>query len=54
MVAYGEGKQQVGRKHVAGAASDTIGIGGKRRVWPWAAAGSLLAVAGGLAWALSR
>ena len=54
MVAYGEGKQQVGRKHVADAASDTIGIGGKRRVWPWAAAGSLLAVAGGLAWALSR
>lgn len=54
MVAYGEGKQQVGRKHVTGAANDTVGLGGKRRVWPWAAAGSLLAVAGGLAWALSR
>lgn len=54
MVAYGEGKQQVGSKHVAGAASDTVGIRGKRRVWPWAAAGSLLAAAGGLAWALTR
>ena len=53
MVAYGQGRQEVTDKHVAEAARDTITK--KRRVWPWAAASvSLLAAAGGLAWALTR
>ena len=53
MVAYGQGRQEVTDKHVAEAARDTITK--KRRVWPWAAASvSVLAAAGGLAWALTR
>jgi MSHA biogenesis protein MshM len=53
MVAYGQGRQEVTRKHVAEAARDTITV--KRRKWPWAvAAVSLLATAGGLFWALTR
>lgn len=52
MVAYGEGKQEVTRKHVAGAARDTITV--KRRLWPWAASCSLLAAAGGVVWAIAK
>ena len=53
MVAYGQGKQEVSRAHVVLAARDTISP--RRRLWPWAAAAcSLLAAAGGLAWALSK
>lgn len=53
MVAYGQGKQEVTRGHVSEAARDTLTA--KRRLWPWAAAScSLLAAAGGLAWALTR
>ncbi|RJG14472.1 ExeA family protein [Massilia cavernae] len=53
MVAYGEGRQQVSRKHVAEAARDTGAV--KRRLWPWLGGFSvLLAAAGGLAWALTQ
>lgn len=52
MVAYGQGKQEVMRTHVAEAARDTITV--KRRLWPWAASFSVLAAAGGLAWALTK
>jgi MSHA biogenesis protein MshM len=53
MLSYGQGKQQVSRVHVKEAARDTLAA--PRRFWPWLAAGSsLLAAAGGLAWALTR
>ena len=54
MLSFGQGKQQVNRRHVGDAASDTIGR--KRRVWPWLAAGSLLLliVAGALTWILKQ
>jgi MSHA biogenesis protein MshM len=59
MLAYGEGKQQVEKKHVALAAEDTVGrrdpgsAAGAR--WPWmvAAAGVLMA-AGSVAWAVLK
>lgn len=59
MLAYGEGKQQVEKKHVALAAEDTVGrrdpgsTPGVR--WPWmvAAAGVLMA-AGSVAWAVLK
>jgi MSHA biogenesis protein MshM len=53
MLSYGQGKQQVGARHVRDAARDTIAT--RRRVWPWlAAAGGLAAAAAGLTWALVR
>ncbi len=53
MVAYGEGRQQVSRQHVAIAARDTVTV--KRRLWPWLGAASVvLAAAGGLAWTLTQ
>jgi MSHA biogenesis protein MshM len=52
MLAYGQGRQQVARGHVAAAASDTLPV--RRLVWPWLAAGATLAAAGGAAWAFIR
>jgi MSHA biogenesis protein MshM len=52
MLSYGQGKQQVSRRHLNDAARDTIAS--KRRVWPWLAAFSLLLAAGGLTWALTK
>ncbi|HZV65461.1 MAG TPA: AAA family ATPase [Telluria sp.] len=52
MLSFGQGKQQVSRRHVADAAKDTLPA--RRRVWPWLAAASLLAAAGGLTWALVK
>jgi MSHA biogenesis protein MshM len=52
MLSFGQGKQQVSRRHVADAAKDTLPA--RRRVWPWLAAASLLAAAGGLTWALIK
>jgi MSHA biogenesis protein MshM len=54
MLSYGQGKQQVGARHVRDAARDTI-ASRRRRRWPWlAAAGGLAAAAAGLTWALVR
>jgi MSHA biogenesis protein MshM len=59
MLAYGEGRQQVEKKHVAVAALDTLG----RRVagtgaglrWPWLlAAASVFMAAGSVAWAVLK
>ncbi|GAB3409964.1 AAA family ATPase [Massilia agilis] len=44
MLCYGEGKPQVGAKHVAHAARDTI-ASRRRVVWPWVAGASALAAA---------
>ncbi|WP_317205617.1 ExeA family protein [Janthinobacterium sp.] len=52
MLGYGEGKQQVARKHVAAAARDTLAS--KRRRWPWLAGAGLLIAACGLTWALTK
>ena len=53
MLAYGQGKQQVGGAHVSTAALDTVGA--KRRTWPGLAAGGVLAGAvAGIAWAFVR
>jgi MSHA biogenesis protein MshM len=55
MLCFGEGKQQVSRRHVSLAANDTIGAIGKRQRWPWLAGGlSLLIAACGLTWALTK
>ncbi|HEX5342135.1 MAG TPA: AAA family ATPase [Duganella sp.] len=55
MLCYGEGKQQVTRRHVNLAASDTVTHQGKGRRWAWMAAGvSLLIAACGLTWALTK
>ncbi|SHN39767.1 MSHA biogenesis protein MshM [Duganella sacchari] len=54
MLCYGEGKQQVTRRHVHLAASDTVMPQGRLR-WAWMAAGvSLLIAACGLTWALTK
>ncbi|MYN30024.1 MULTISPECIES: ExeA family protein [Duganella] len=54
MLCFGEGKQQVTRRHVSLAASDTVAPARGLR-WPWMAAGvSLLIAAGGLTWALTK
>ncbi|MRW93591.1 AAA family ATPase [Duganella sp. FT80W] len=54
MLCYGEGKQQVTRRHVHLAASDTVAPSRGLR-WPWMAAGvSLLIAACGLTWALTK
>ena len=53
MLAYGQGRQQVGAGHVRTAAIDTVGA--KRRYWPWlTATGVLAGAAAGLAWAFVR
>jgi MSHA biogenesis protein MshM len=52
MLAYGQGKQQVGRSHVAAAAADTLPDRGAGR-WPLLAAATAMALAvAGVAWAL--
>ncbi|MRX11684.1 AAA family ATPase [Pseudoduganella sp. FT25W] len=54
MLCFGEGKQQVTRRHVNLAASDTV-TPSRRLRWPWLAAGvSLLIAACGLTWALTK
>ena len=57
MVAYGEGRQQVSRSHVALAASDTVAgrpswNGAWRARWPWLAGAGMLAIACTLGWTL--
>jgi MSHA biogenesis protein MshM len=52
MLAYGQGRQQVARGHVAAAARDTLPV--RRRRWPWLAASATLAAAAGAAWAFIR
>jgi MSHA biogenesis protein MshM len=53
MLAYGEGKQQVGGRHVKLAAGDTLA--GSRVRWGWLAVGvSALIAACGLTWALTK
>jgi len=55
MLCYGEGKQQVTRRHVNLAASDTLTSQSGSRRWAWMAAGvSLLIAACGLTWALTK
>lgn len=44
MLCYGEGKPQVGKQHVVGAARDTM-ASRRRLVWPWVAGASALAAA---------
>jgi MSHA biogenesis protein MshM len=54
MLCFGEGKQQVTRRHVSLAASDTVSPS-RGLPWPWMAAGvSLLIAACGLTWALTK
>ena len=53
MVAYGEGRQQVIRRHVALAASDTVASRSAWRArWPWLAGAGVLAAACTLSWTL--
>ncbi|SFV05018.1 ExeA family protein [Pseudoduganella namucuonensis] len=53
MLAYGEGRQLVEKRHVRMAAGDTVS--GQRVLWPWlAASATLLAAAGGLTWAMLK
>jgi MSHA biogenesis protein MshM len=52
MLAYGQGKHEVSRAHIADAARDTLPS--RRRVWPWLAGASALAAAAGVTWALIR
>ena len=56
MLAYGEGRQQVEKKHVVMAAKDTLGSHVAPRVrWPWlVAAASMLTAAGSVAWAVLK
>ncbi len=42
MLCYGEGKQQVGKEHVAAAARDTVSTR-RRPAWPWLVGASVLA-----------
>jgi MSHA biogenesis protein MshM len=52
MLCYGQGRQQVSRRHVSEAVRDTISA--RRPRWPWLAALALtLAAGGGLTWALN-
>jgi MSHA biogenesis protein MshM len=54
MLCFGEGKQQVVRRHVQLAARDTVTTRAGLR-WPWLAGGvSLLIAACGLTWALTK
>jgi MSHA biogenesis protein MshM len=43
MLCYGEGKQQVGKHHVANAARDTVASRRRYSVWPWVVGASVLA-----------
>lgn len=53
MLAYGQGKHQVERRHVVDAATDTLPP--RRRMWPWLAAASTVVVAAaGVTWAFIR
>src|SRR5450830_816907 len=52
MLAYGEGKQQVSRRHVALAASDTVAV--SLRWWPWLAGAAVLAVGAAVIWILLK
>jgi len=55
MLCFGEGKHQVGPKHVRAAARDTLGVANRKRRWPLAALSALLAAgAAGAAWILTR
>jgi MSHA biogenesis protein MshM len=56
MLTYGEGRQQVERRHVKAAARDTLQTEKRRRIWPWLGAGLalLLAAGGALAWVMIR
>jgi len=52
MLSYGQGKQQVVKRHVAIAARDTVGV--TRTIWTWLAGGAVVAgAAAGLAWAFA-
>ncbi|MES2739864.1 MAG: AAA family ATPase [Pseudomonadota bacterium] len=55
MLGYGEGQQQITRRHVALAARDTLASkrGPLGRRWPWLAACGLLLAGSGLTWALT-
>lgn len=44
MLSYGEGKQEVGKTHVADAARDTVATR-RSSVWPWVAGGAVVAAA---------
>jgi MSHA biogenesis protein MshM len=53
MLAYGEGRQQVEKRHVTLAASDTVAP--PRAAWPWFAGAAGLALAAcGITWALIK
>ncbi|MYN07889.1 ExeA family protein [Pseudoduganella aquatica] len=53
MLAYGEGRQQVEKRHVVLAASDTVAP--QRAAWPWFAGAAGLALAAcGITWALIK
>ncbi len=53
MLSYGEGRQQVERRHVALAARDTLGT--VRRTWPWfAALATVASLAAGITMALTK
>jgi MSHA biogenesis protein MshM len=55
MLCYGEGKQEVTRRHVSLAASDTVTPQSSGLRWAWMAGGvSLLIAACGLTWALTK
>jgi MSHA biogenesis protein MshM len=50
MLTYGEGKQQVGARHVKAAARDTVAA--KQNAWPWMWLGvtTLLIAGTGMGW----
>ncbi|CDG82760.1 ExeA family protein [Janthinobacterium agaricidamnosum] len=52
LMCFGEGRQQVQRRHIAAAASDT-GSSRKRGFWPWLAGSAVLIAACGLTWVLT-
>ncbi|WP_426176274.1 ExeA family protein [Massilia sp. TWR1-2-2] len=52
MLAYGQGRHEVERKHIAIAARDTLPP--RRRLWPWMASASAVAAVASLGWALIR
>lgn len=54
MLAYGEGRQQIGRRHVRAAACDTGGAGQPRRAWLAATGLVFLAALGGAGWMFLR
>jgi MSHA biogenesis protein MshM len=54
MLAYGEGKQQIGARHMKAAVSDTGAAIKRISPWAWLAAASLLVAGTGMAWAYLR